>query len=566
MVKTKPRKTSGSNPPKKPSRKENPFHARLASTTYSQASQLLGQEGAKLMRDGGGKYTIDLDRDVYLGGDLLRVRIEDPQATPPLAIVTITLMSGRKRQLHIHCDRCEIACQHAGAAVEYLMESKELLGLAAPPDDSVPLEHLTRKELMQRVIADRQRRAKEEKMLVRSNSPSDPWADYVVTSEQSGRSYRVAVRGFEPGECYCTCPDYRTNQIEVCKHIFHVHSKIKRRFSDKQLKTRYRRKRLSLRVAYGQQRGLLFSLPAQADSKMKEIIGAAATRPSTDPCETMRQIQALALAGYDVFVYPDAEKLIQRALIQQRVAAECQSIRQHVAGHPLLGELLKARLMPYQLEGIAFCAGAGRAILADDMGLGKTIQAIGVAELLSRLADIRRVLIVCPASLKSQWRSEIARFSGRQSQLVMGPGIERAEQYAGEAFFTICNYEQVMRDLTAIEQVPWDLIVLDEGQRIKNWESKTSNVIRQLESPFRLILSGTPLENRLGELFTVVRFADEFLLGPAYEFFISTTWWTNVAKRCPIGSWTFCARSSAPCCYAARVAKWPNSCRRAPMS
>jgi SNF2 family DNA or RNA helicase len=64
-----------------------------------------------------------------------------------------------------------------------------------------------------------------------------------------------------------------------------------------------------------------------------------------------------------------------------------------------------------------------------------------------------------------------------------------------------------------------EIIDAANGQRIKNWESKTSNTIRQLESPFPLILSGTPLENRLGELFTVARFADENLLGPAYQFF-----------------------------------------------
>ena len=153
------------------------------------------------------------------------------------------------------------------------------------------------------------------------------------------------------------------------------------------------------------------------------------------------------------------------------------------------------------------------------MGLGKTIQGIGVAELLAQLADIKRVLIVCPASLKSQWRNEIAKFSGRSTQIVLGNGAERIEQYGNDTFFTICNYEQVLRDVTAIENVPWDLIVLDEGQRIKNWESKTSNVIRMLDSSFRLVLSGTPLENRLGELYTVTKFVDDELLGPAYQFF-----------------------------------------------
>ena len=188
------------------------------------------------------------------------------------------------------------------------------------------------------------------------------------------------------------------------------------------------------------------------------------------------------------------------------------------SNHPLRKELLNAELLPYQLDGIAFATGAGRAVLADDMGLGKTIQGIGVAELLARLADIRRVLVVCPASLKSQWRSEISRFCDRTSQVVLGSGEERVEQYESDTFFTICNYEQVLRDHATIERVPWDLIILDEGQRIKNWESKTSRLIKSLKSPFALVLSGTPLENRLEELYTVVTFIDDRRLGPAYRF------------------------------------------------
>ncbi|MEQ1906750.1 MAG: DEAD/DEAH box helicase [Pirellulaceae bacterium] len=518
-MKTKQRTAAKAGKPKQPKNRENPFHAKLGTTTYSQACKLLGDEGPKLIREGASLFSIEFDRDVYLGGDLLRIRVQDHQVADGVAIVTMTLMSGRNRQIHIQCDRCEIACKHGGAAVDYLMDSKELLGLAAPPDEDVPLEHLTRKELMLRVIADRRKRAREEKMQVRSNSLDEPWSDYVVTSEQSGRSYRVAIRSLESTGNYCTCPDYRTNQVEVCKHIFHVQYKLKRKFSAQKLNQPYGRKRLSLRVSYGPQIGLLFSLPTRCDAKVKEIVGTAAKTPITSAQEALHRINALTLAGCELVVFPDAEKMIQRELDQSRIRTECEAIRKNPASHPFLKELLNATLMPYQLDGIAFCAGAGRAILADDMGLGKTIQAIGVAELLARVADVQRVLIICPASLKSQWRSEIVRFSGRSTQIVIGTGAERVGQYASNAFFTICNYEQVMRDLTSIEQVPWDLIVLDEGQRIKNWESKTSNIIRQLDSPFRLILSGTPLENRLGELFTVVRFADENILGPAYDFF-----------------------------------------------
>ena len=77
----------------------------------------------------------------------------------------------------------------------------------------------------------------------------------------------------------------------------------------------------------------------------------------------------------------------------------------------------------------------------------------------------------------------------------------------------------MLRDILAIERVKWDLIILDEGQRIKNWEAKTTHVIKGLKSPFALVLSGTPLENRLDELYCVVQFVDDRRLGPAFRFF-----------------------------------------------
>ncbi len=500
-------------------KKVNVFHQRIGSLTHYQACDLLGESGSQLIAKGGQTFEIQSDRDVFLGGDLYRVRVEDPELSGGLAVATITLQSGRSKQLQVNCDQCESHCLHLGAAVDYLLDAKSVLGLAAPPDESVPLENLTAEELYRRAMADRKKRAGEERMRVRSTCADRPWSDYIVTSESSGRTYRVALRGLGEDVSYCSCPDFRTNRLGTCKHILHVEAKVQKRFSAAKLRAPYRRKHLSLRLHYGQGRGLLFNTPHQPSAQIEEIVGAADQRPITDAADAMSRIQALEHAGHDVTIYPDAEDFIQRQLVQRRLREECETIREDVENHPLRTELLDAELLPYQLDGIAFAVGQGRAILADDMGLGKTIQGIGAAELLAKLADIRRVLIVCPASLKSQWRSEIGRFSGRSTQLVLGNGAERIEQYQSDTFFTICNYEQVLRDLTAIEAVPWDLIILDEGQRIKNWESKTSNVIRQLESPFRLVLSGTPLENRLGELFTVVRFVDEDRLGPAYEFF-----------------------------------------------
>ncbi len=514
-TKTSTKSKAKSDPVKK---KVNVFHQRLGSLTYYQACQMLGDDGAKLIQRGGRSFEVLSDRDVFLGGDLFRVRVEDAAIDGGVAIATMTLQSARAKQLQCNCDQCDVPCEHLGAATEFLLDAKSELGLAMPPDTSVPLENLTEEELLHRAIAERQDRAAKEAMKLRSMNTDKPWVDYVVTSQQSGRSYRVALRGLVAGESYCTCPDFKTNHLGTCKHILHVQTKVQKRFAKKDLKP-YRRKRLSVRISYGAAQGIVFNVPHKADEKIEEIVGHASLVPLTDAADVVHRIQALEEAGHHVTIFPDAEQYIQRKLVQARVRKECDEIRKQPKTHPLRTQLLNAELLPYQLDGIAFSAGAGRAILADDMGLGKTIQGIGVAELLAQLADIKRVLIVCPASLKSQWRNEIAKFSGRSTQIVLGNGAERVEQYSSDTFFTICNYEQVLRDITAIETVPWDLIILDEGQRIKNWESKTSNMIRLLDSPFRLVLSGTPLENRLGELYTVTKFVDDELLGPAYQFF-----------------------------------------------
>ena len=258
--------------------------------------------------------------------------------------------------------------------------------------------------------------------------------------------------------------------------------------------------------------------PASLTDDVARLVKPLVGRPITDVSRLLRQIQQIEATGAEVRIYPDAEEYIQQTLFRERVCARIAEIRSNPKDHPLRKSLLRTALLPYQLDGIAFAVGAGRAVLADDMGLGKTIQGIGTAELFAREAGIRKVLIICPASLKSQWNLEIQRFSERSSQLVAGSAKDRHASYANGSFFTICNYEQVLRDILAIEAVPWDLIILDEAQRIKNWEAKTSRIIKGLRSRFALVLSGTPLENRLEELFSVVEFIDNRWLGPAFQF------------------------------------------------
>ena len=449
---------------------------------------------------------------MYLGNDLFRLSLGD-------AIVTITLMAEARQRLHWNCTRCDQACEHAGAAFSLVLEEKMALGLAAPPPERVPVEALSEKELVRQAVEDRRQRARTERMTLRSMNPRELWTDYLLTNTASGKTYRVALRGWEPGESYCSCPDFRKNTLGTCKHILNVQAKVNRRFPASVRNRPFQQKEIAVHVRHGTELELRVLLPPRMDKATGEAVRPFRDRAIKDVHALLQAVGKLEACGHSVTIYPDAEEYIDRRLFQARIESMVAAIRKDPKRHPLRQELLRAELLPYQLDGIAFAVGAGRAILADDMGLGKTIQGIGVAELLAREAAIAKVLIICPASLKSQWRSEIHRFSNRDCQLVLGKAQERAGQYGNGAFFTACNYEQVLRDILAIERVHWDLIILDEGQRIKNWEAKTSRVIKGLRSPFALVLSGTPLENRLDDLFSVAEFVDDRRLGPAFRFF-----------------------------------------------
>lgn len=492
---------------------------KLSHLTFSQACKLLGPQGKKLIQQSANLWDFKIEEDVFLGDDLFRLRFPGESADGGPLVVTITLMAEARQRLHFNCTRCTEACEHAGAAFSLILEEKLALGLAAAPQPRVAVESLGEAELVEKALAERAERAKTEKMAVQAADASQPWTDYVVTNRLSGKSYRVALRGTQRGDSYCSCPDFRTNTLGTCKHILHVLQKAKRKFTASRLKRPYRRKRLGLHLRYDRDVTLRLLVPNRLEDDAAKIIAPLKDRPIEDLHDLTRRLGRLQKLGREVMVYPDAEEFIEQRLFEQRIGAKMAEVRRDPAGHPLRTTLLKTPLLPYQMDGVAFAAGAGRAILADDMGLGKTIQGVGAAELLAREAGIKKVLVVCPASLKSQWRNEIHRFCDRDVQLIGGAARERHGQYGNPCFFTVCNYEQVLRDILAVERVKWDLIILDEGQRIKNWEAKTSNVIKSLKSRFALVLSGTPLENRLDELYSVVQFIDDRRLGPGFRFF-----------------------------------------------
>ncbi|MBD0335458.1 MAG: DEAD/DEAH box helicase [Cyanobacteria bacterium Co-bin13] len=187
----------------------------------------------------------------------------------------------------------------------------------------------------------------------------------------------------------------------------------------------------------------------------------------------------------------------------------------------------KGQLRPYQARGVSWLAfleqwGLG-ACLADDMGLGKTIQLIAFLLYLRQEGFMNSpTLLVCPTSVLGNWEREVKRFAPDLKTLVH----HGDKRFRGAALLrsiksvqlVITSYPLVFRDLKDLQSVSWQGVVLDEAQNIKNPEAKQAKAVRQLEGQFRIALTGTPVENRLGELWSIMDFLNPGYLGPRNFF------------------------------------------------
>ena len=187
---------------------------------------------------------------------------------------------------------------------------------------------------------------------------------------------------------------------------------------------------------------------------------------------------------------------------------------------PQLPSTLQAELRDYQVDGFEWLArlahwGVG-ACLADDMGLGKTLQALAL--LLSR-APQGPALVVAPTSVCMNWISETARFAPTLNVKLFGPG-DRASMLAeaGPFDLVIASYGLLQLEAPSFAKVRWNSIVLDEAQAIKNTATKRSQAVMALQGDFRMVATGTPLENHLGELWNLFRFINPGLLGTSDQF------------------------------------------------
>jgi ERCC4-related helicase len=365
-------------------------------------------------------------------------------------------------------------------------------------------------------------RGKTEEFSIESIEPEfNPFGTFHVYSH-SGKNYAIEIRSLTKLENSCNCPDYENNGLNTCKHIegvlHHLWSKGKRAFNEAT-------KQASPRIEVFYQCGNEDEI--QIRTKENERISSLHTTINkllpdiTDPVKAdwsgLKKLAQKNPDGLRVSRHLD-RWLIQREQASQRQMAKNRFVSKVEKGKQST-DILKLKLFPYQVDGMIHLAFGERTLLADEMGLGKTAQAIAACMLLKKLHNIKRVLIVCPASLKTEWEEQIGQFTDLTTHIIHGSRAKRLLNYKNDAFFTLTNYEQIRPDHSDINEIlrP-DVVILDEAQRIKNWQTQTAQAVKSLHSPYAFVLTGTPLENRIEEIYSIIQYLDPKIMGPLFRF------------------------------------------------
>ncbi|MHA4807362.1 DEAD/DEAH box helicase [Flavitalea flava] len=365
----------------------------------------------------------------------------------------------------------------------------------------------------------RRQMAEKESFTIKNLGSQPVYSDYSVYSHTSKNTYKIALRSRDNSLNFCSCPDFKTNQLGACKHIESVRIQLGRRRGIKQLLDKppvlsYS----SLYVSYLGERKLKLRIGADNKKKFEKWAGNYFDKHYTLLPGAWFRIDQLLKEAYGI----DASFRCYEDALQMILAGRDQACLQTLVkrqGIELLKGLVNVSLFPYQQEGILFATRCGRSILADDMGLGKTVQAIAWATLMNQQWKTQKAVIICPTSLKYQWKAEIQKFTGSTVTVIEGSYLMRMSLYEkDESYFKIVSYHMAGNDWDLINKMQPDIVILDEAQRIKNWKAKISQNIKRIRSPYALVLTGTPLENNIEELYSLVQYIDPFQLGSLHHF------------------------------------------------
>lgn len=379
------------------------------------------------------------------------------------------------------------------------------------PKESVEHKKYTREGMIKRVLLER--RQKSDKAKYRIKWAANIYGDHLLTNENDIK-YKLFLRDFENETGYSDSMDSRLNKLGTTKHIMFAFQQLK---DNQQLYVQLDKTCPFVEVFCdpGNDYRISWFYPNRLPIDEQLLISRYFKKATYIEDEDLKHFLGFLEESADfpmIHIRPEVREKVEKAFEQDMLLELSKEWTPDFSG-------IKIDLFPYQKEGIEFALFRKAAIIADEMGLGKTVQAIGTALLKKKVFGFKKVLVVCPASLKSQWKNEIEKFSNEKALIVEGLPKDRGRQYLDtEHLFFIVNYETILRDQLAINKAGIDLLILDEAQRAKNYETKTASSIKRLASKHVLIITGTPIENRLIDIFSIVSIIDPQFFGPLWEF------------------------------------------------
>lgn len=350
----------------------------------------------------------------------------------------------------------------------------------------------------------------------------------------ANRGYETELCALEPLQTSCNCPDFVRGSLGLCKHGLAVlftldpatwagnkvateQAAANKRATDRERTQPHLRWDAVAPLSGGADRLDRLTLTGDRRALASYAKGRPQSGESWAPAQRLKWVeqQLSNVRGGRWSAEPAVVKVLEEEKARAgRLALNAKGLR---VAQATSSRLLRT-LYDYQKQGVRQFLENGRLLLADDMGLGKTTQAIACCHALYETGRIERGLLVVPAALRSQWLREWRETTKLELTEVQGTPEERAQTYdRTKRGLLLIGYELLLRDLPHVQAFAPQLVLLDEAQRIKNWATKSAACVKSLKPEYRLVLTGTPMENRFDELASLMDFVDDTALEPKWR-------------------------------------------------
>jgi len=379
--------------------------------------------------------------------------------------------------------------------------------------------------MIKRVLKEREKKARNEEFKI--TFAENIYGIHRVKTK-AHKIYDITIRDFDAGNGYCSCPDFKTNKLGTCKHLIYAIEKVKSNFPITKLIQTQKYPFIEIFCDPHYDYNISYFSDKNISPEIVELLNSCFGNEQYILEENYPKfLQFLNKANEEkqILIRPEVIEKIDKYFEVESINKLSKSVKPNFSK-------IKADLFDYQKEGILFSLFKKGNIIADEMGLGKTLQAISIAIFKRDIFNFKSVLIICPSSLKYQWKKEIEKFTDEKAKIVEGPRDVRHQTYKkNSSYFLITNYEAVLRDVTVIKKYSPDMIILDEAQKIKNYDTKTSSAVKSIPKKHALVITGTPLENRLLDLYSIMNFIEPTVLAPQWEFSMNHCYFDKSKKN-----------------------------------